>query len=62
MSYKITPEIKASPSKKGYDLWYVNANGVSVLHKKNLTLDDAQRESVSLCGYNRLWKDIFKKA
>lgn len=62
MSYKITPEIKLSASKRGYDLWYVNARGVNVLHKKNLTLDEAQRESVALCGHIRLWMDIFKKA
>ena len=62
MSYTIKPEIKVSASKRGYDLWYVNAKGLRVLHKKNLTLDEANRESVSLCGHVRLWQDIFKKA
>jgi len=62
MSYKITPEITMSPNKRGYELWYVNPKGQRVLHKKNLSLDEAHKESVSLCGYNRLWKDIFKNA
>lgn len=62
MSYKIKPEIKLSPSKRGYELWYVNPKGLRVLHKKNLTLDEAGKESVSLCGHVRLWQDIFKKA
>ncbi len=62
MSYKITPEIKLSPSKRDYELWYVNPKGQRVLHKKHLTLDAAQRESVALSGHIRLWEDIFKKA
>lgn len=61
MSYKITPEIRMSPDKKAYELWYANPKGQHVLHKKNLTLDEAQRESVSLVGHIRLW-NILKKA
>ena len=62
MSYKITPEIMMSPSKKGYEVWYVTPKGLRVLYKKYLSLDAAQKESVSLCGHARLIEDICKMA
>ena len=60
MSYKIITEIKLSPSKRNYEVWYQNTNGESVLHKKGLSLDEANKETVSLMGHTRLWNDIFK--
>ena len=61
MSYKFVPEIKLSPSKRNYEVWCKDSKGESVLHKKGLTLDEANREIISVNGHTRLWNDLFKK-
>lgn len=61
MSYKIVPEIRLASSKKNYEVWYQNPKGECVLHKKGLTLDEANKETISVMGHTRLWNDIFNK-
>jgi hypothetical protein len=62
MSYKIVPDIRLANNKKSYEVWYTDSKGEVVLHKKGLSLDDANKESVALRGYQRLWNELFKKA
>ena len=61
MSYKFIPEIKLSSSKRSYEVWFKDSKGEDVLHKKGLTLDQANREIISVNGHTRLLNDLLKK-
>jgi hypothetical protein len=62
MSYKSITEIKLSPSKRSYEVWYQNTNGESVLHMKGLSLDEAIKETTIINGGVKFLNDTLQES
>lgn len=55
----IKTRVQLSENKRSYEVLYSYDNGKTYkLHKKGLTLDEANRESVSITGSFKLLRDI----
>ena len=56
---RIKTKIQMSSSKRSYEVYYSYDNGTSYhLHKTGLTLDEANRESISIKGTIKLLRDL----
>lgn len=57
----ITTRVQLSPSKRTWEIWYSNDGGVNyVPYKKNLSYDQANKESFIIQRHVKLLKDIKK--
>jgi hypothetical protein len=56
---RIKTRIQLTANKKSYEVLYSYDNGTTFhLHKSGLTLDQANKESISIKGHIKLLKDL----